>query len=40
MLEMLAIVEDAMSDRARKKMLMSKMRQSDSLPALARTILR
>jgi hypothetical protein len=40
MLEMLAIVEDAMSDRARKRMLMSKRRQSDSLPSSVRTSLR
>jgi hypothetical protein len=40
MLEMLAIVEDAMSDRARKRMLMSKLRQSDSLPSSVRTSLR
>jgi hypothetical protein len=37
MLELLATVEDAMSDRVRKRMLMSKARQSDSLPASART---
>jgi hypothetical protein len=40
MMEMLAIVEDAMSDRARKRMLMSKLRQSDSLPSSVRTSLR
>jgi hypothetical protein len=40
MLEMLAIVEDDMSDRARKRMLMSKLRQSDSLPSSVRTSLR
>jgi hypothetical protein len=40
MLEMLAIVEDAMSDRTRKRMLMSKLRQSDSLPSSAKTSLR
>jgi hypothetical protein len=37
MLEMLVIVEDAMTDRARKRMLMSKLRQSDSLPSSAKT---
>jgi hypothetical protein len=40
MLEMLAIVEDAMPDRARKRMLMSKLRRSDSLPSSVRTSLR
>jgi hypothetical protein len=37
MLELLATVENAMYDRARKRMLTPKIRQSDSLPALART---
>jgi hypothetical protein len=37
MLQLLATVENAMSPRARKRMLMSKMRRSDSLPVLART---
>jgi hypothetical protein len=40
MLELLATVENAMSARGRKKMLTPKIRQSDSLPALARTNLR
>jgi hypothetical protein len=40
MLELLATVENAMSARGRKRMLTSKIRQSDSLPALARTNLR
>jgi hypothetical protein len=40
MLELLATVENGMSARARKRMLTSKIRQSDSLPALARTNLR
>jgi hypothetical protein len=40
MLDLLATVENAMSARGRKRMLTSKKRQSDSLPALARTNLR
>ncbi len=37
MLELLATVENAMCARGRKRMLMSKMRQSDFLRGLART---
>jgi hypothetical protein len=37
MLELLATVENAMCARGGKRMLMSKMRQSGSLPALAKT---
>jgi hypothetical protein len=37
MLELLATVEDAISYRVRRRMLKSKMRQSDSLPVLVRT---